>query len=749
MFKLTPNAERLVDTALRDAATRLQPQAGYRNLLLGALDLGADGPLGAAYGRRRLLQELRAALETGLPQRRTAEPSTTATVSPHLERLLHRARPSVGDALDVRAVLAVACEEMPVPGVLHAHDVTLAQLLELAEEESVGAAVPAPSGTASDSKPAGGPILERFGRDLTALAREGKLAPAIGREREVELLRSALLRLYRNNPLLVGAPGTGKTAIVEHFARLIASGEAGPQFEGLRLIEVDLPGLVAGTRFRGDFEERIQALLREVKAAAGKVIPFIDEVHLLMGAGATEGGMDAANILKPALARGELRLVAATTPAEYRATIEKDGATARRFGVIHVDAPGLDDTIQILVGVRARITKHHGLHIEESHCALATRLAERYVRDREFPDKAIAVLDEACALRRAREKSAGRSEGQTLTDGDVLEAIERITGIQSVRLASDERERLARVEGELRRRVVGQPDAVDGLLRVLRRRAAGLAPADRPVGSFLFVGPSGVGKTELAAVLAEAYFGAAGSLHRFDMSEYADQSGSATLLGAPQGTIGSDRGGVLTNALRTDPYAVYLFDEIEKADRSTMNIFLQMLDAGRLTGRDGVTVDATHAVFVFTSNLGTREVLTEPGLDDARRSEVHLEAVRRHLPPELFRRFDAVVPFRVLDGNASRAVAKLQLEELQKRMQHAHGGALAFDDDVVEAIAVRGTSPLYGARNVRFAMAELVEEPLVRFILEMGASPARSPRALPRTVRGSLQDGRVVFRAEG
>ncbi|HJL42059.1 MAG TPA: ATP-dependent Clp protease ATP-binding subunit [Myxococcales bacterium LLY-WYZ-16_1] len=746
MLKLTRSAERLIDLARRDAASRAQQHAGFRNVLLAALDLGPEGPLAAAYGDRSFPRNFRAALEQGIPARKSVEPKHTVPVAEALEEILEKAKRG-SDSLDVHAVLEAVVTIPVVRAVLDGARMGVEELLETAYDEYVPgdagqAPEPAPAGEGSASPSSKtSNLLEKFGRDLTAEARDGKLHPALGREREVANLCASLLRMQQNNPLLIGLPGTGKTAIIEHLALEAANGRVGQDFENVRIVEIDLPGLVAGTRFRGDFEERIKGIVQEVKEAKGGIVPFIDEIHLLMGAGATSGGMDAGNILKPPLARGELRLIGATTPEEYRTSIAKDPAMARRFGPVHVEPPDAEATLQILHGVKERIGKHHGLRIDSTHCEVAVRLAGRYVRNRNFPDKAIVVLDQAAAIHRVERNDETQADGERVLDLDtVYQAVERLTGVAASRLAKGEGDRLAGVEGRLTERIIGQPDAIEGVMRVLRRRAAALSPEERPIGSFLFLGPSGVGKTELARVVAEEFFDSPYAIERFDMSEYAGQAGSASLLGAPAGTVGSDRGGVLTNALQRNPYAVYLFDEIEKADRSTMNIFLQMLDAGRVTGRDGVTVDCSNAILVFTSNLGNREALDAGEISEEQRADIHLNVAQRHLPPELFRRFDDVVPFNALDKRACQKVASLMLSGLGKRFGRSHGHPLRFADEVPEALGDAGYSPLYGARNIRYELERRVERPLVDWILEQ--------EAIGGPVRAEWADGAARFRFE-
>lgn len=750
MLQLTPSAEHLLDLARRDAATRGQNQSSFRNVVLSALDLGPDGPLAAAYGERGFSRKLRTAMEMGLPPRRTTRAEALVPIDEWVEERLAREQHRLG-RVDVHALMVAVCDAPVVRAFLDESRFAVSDLLETAYDASVlceaplwGGAMSAPDmsrfgdSTAQRSES----LITRFGRDLTEVARSGRGHRAVGRERELSDVCGSLLRMQQNNPILIGLPGTGKTAIVEHLAVEIAEGRLGPEFEGVRLVEIDLPGLVAGTRFRGDFEERIKGVIAEVRAAKGRIIPFIDEIHLLMGAGSGAGGMDAANILKPPLARGELRLIGATTPEEYRTTIAKDPALARRFGPVKVDPPSEAATLEIVKALSLRIGKHHGLSVRGEQCRRAVELAGRYIRQRNFPDKAILVLDQAAALHRVRAQAEGRSResGEPLCDEHVYEAVERLSGVPASRLAKGEAERLEGVRRRLEERIIGQPRAVEAVMRVLRRRAAALAPEERPVGSFLFLGPSGVGKTELARVVAEEYFDSPHAIERFDMSEHVGLAGSASLLGAPAGTIGSDRGGALTNALQRNPFAVYLFDEIEKADRSIMNIFLQMLDAGRITGRDGVTTDCSHAVVIFTSNLGQREALEREERTPEQSAEVHLDAARRHLPPELFRRFDEVVAFHALSREACTDVARLGLRNLSKRFLRAHSHHLDFDEAVAQALGEVGHSPLYGARNVRYEMERRVEEPLVGWIL--GQATISGP------VRGRWEGGTTSYSVE-
>jgi ATP-dependent Clp protease ATP-binding subunit ClpC len=632
-------------------------------------------------------------------------------------------------------------------------------------EQGLGREDPPGEGRAAGRPRARTPRLDRYGRDLTAQAREGGLDPVVGRADEVDAVLEVLARRTKNNPVLVGDPGVGKTAIVEGIAARVVAGDVPEALRDVRVVALDLAGMVAGTKYRGEFEQRLTSIIDEVVAAKRSVVVFVDELHQVVGAGAAEGGaMDAGTILKPALARGELQLIGATTLREYRRHIEKDPALERRFEPVRVAEPSVAQTVEILRGLRERYERHHGVRIPDATLDAAAVLSDRYVRDRFLPDKAIDLVDRASArlrlrtgpgaatvaleerfeqLTRARDVAVDAEEYERaerltreldgvaaelatarsaaavpeLTPDDVASAVSRATGIPVARVDAvgvTDREQLLALEARLARRVVGQDAAVEAVADAVRAGRAGLASPNRPVGSLLFLGPTGVGKTELARALADALFGA--EPVRFDMAEFADASSLTRLLGAPPGHVGHDEPGQLTEALRRDPYAVVLFDEVEKAHRDVTGALLALLDAGRLTDAHGRTVDATHAVVILTSNLGAPQILAAPGGDVEAVREPVLALARTMLRPELVNRVDEVVLFSALSPRALATITRIALEDTRARLV-AQGMGLAVTDAAVAWLAGRGHRPELGARPLRRTIAREVDRQLSRMLL--------------------------------
>ena len=706
---LSQAAQHLLDLACLDAAQRAMEQYSFRNVMVSALDLGAEGPLAPIFhvGRN---EEFRRRLEEGLG-RRPRPPRLSAVRaqrSPILDLRLRQADLS-GDETGVRELLHACLADESVSAYLQNIMMSSGQVLELADDSRVPkqtsdpvVLVDADGGAKPDEK------RTPFSRDLTQLACEGKLSGAQGREKEILRLRSALNRMNQNNPLLVGLPGTVKSALVEQLAIEIAQG-LHHELADVTLLEMDLPGMVAGTRYRGEFEERLKTLIETIRRAGGKIIPFIDEIHLIVGAGAAEGSMDTANILKPPLARGELRVIGATTPMEHRLRIESDSALDRRFSVIRVEPPSEAETETILLGALPRFERHHRVKIAPAAASTAVKLAGRYLTNRQFPDKAFFVLDDAAAFLRA-----SKPDAESLQSDDVMDAVERVTGVPVKQLRLGDRERLANLEGRLKELVVGQPEAVRAMVERMKESHAGMTSLDRPIPGFLFVGPSGVGKTHLAKTFADEYFKTAGSFQKFDMSQFAGQAGHASLLGAPMGTVGSDRGGCLTNLLRQHPYAVYLFDEIEKGDPDVLNIFLGILDSGRLSGRDGVEVDCRHAVFMFTSNIGASQHDDTLPFDELRSR--YIESLNKRLPPELVGRMQ-VVPFYRLNRESARSVVSLLLRDVQKLARQGSGTMVRFDEMTVDELVTRALDTVHGARALRQIVDEKVKRPLVDWLL--------------------------------
>ncbi|WP_327722647.1 ATP-dependent Clp protease ATP-binding subunit [Streptomyces sp. NBC_00490] len=648
----------------------------------------------------------------------------------------------------------------------------------------------------------GTPTLDKYSRDLTELAQQGRIDPVIGRDEEIEQTIEVLSRRGKNNPVLIGEAGVGKTAIVEGLAQRISESDVPDVLTGRRVVALDLTGVVAGTRYRGDFEERLTIIVGEIRAHSDELIVFIDELHTVVGAGGggEAASMDAGNILKPALARGELHIVGATTLEEFR-RIEKDAALARRFQPILVPEPSVADALEILRGLSDRYEAHHQVRYADEALVAAVQLSDRYLTDRRLPDKAIDLIDQAGARVRLRARTKGTDvralereveqlardkdqavadesyeqamqlrdritqlkqridkatghdeadEGQNLevTAEAIAEVVSRQTGIPVASLTQEEKERLLGLEEHLHQRVVGQEEAVSVVAEAVMRSRAGLASPDRPIGSFLFLGPTGVGKTELARALAEALFGSEERMVRLDMSEYQERHTVSRLVGAPPGYVGHEEAGQLTEAVRRHPYSLLLLDEVEKAHPDVFNILLQVLDDGRLTDSQGRTVDFTNTVVVMTSNLGS-EAITRRGAgigfgpggaeadEEARREQI-LRPLREHFRPEFLNRIDEIVVFRQLTQEQLRRITNLLLDRT-RRMLHAQDITVEFTDPAVDWLAQRGYQPEYGARPLRRTIQREVDNELSRLLLDSRVKEGGR-------VTVDLEGGRLAFR---
>ena len=560
-------------------------------------------------------------------------------------------------------------------------------------------------------------VLDQYSRDLTMLAASGSFDPVIGRDEEIRRSVQILSRRSKNNPVLIGEPGVGKTAVAEGIAAYIAGSDAPDSMAGKRLVALDLPALLAGTKYRGDFEERVKAVLKDVKKA-GDVILFIDEMHTMIGAGSAEGAIDAANILKPALGRGEVQIIGATTPEEYRRHIEKDAALERRFQPVKIAEPSRSDSLKMLGAVRQGLEKHHGVKISDAALTAAVDLSVRYINDRFLPDKAIDLADEAAAHIRV-------SGGGLVTAEDIAAVVSLWTGIPVANLSADETKRLRNMESILHRRVIGQNEAVTAVSRAIRRGRVGLSDPNRPIGSFLFLGPTGVGKTELCRALAEAVFGESEAMIRLDMSEYMEKHAVSKLIGSPPGYVGYEDGGQLTERVRRKPWSVVLFDEIEKAHEDVWGILLQIMDDGRLTDSAGRVVSFRNTIIVMTSNVGAKSIsdgrprmgFTPDGGDEAQLMRARInEELRRTFKPEFLNRIDETIVFRRLSRAEIRSIAERMLLTVAERFK-ALGMTLSVPDQVVDFLAERGYDEKYGARPLRRAIRSMIEDKAAELML--------------------------------
>lgn len=624
------------------------------------------------------------------------------------------------------------------------------------------------------------PTLNQFGSDLSKAALEGKLDPVIGRETEIERIIQILSRRTKNNPCLIGEPGVGKTAVVEGLAQEIVAGNVPEVLKNKRVVTLDISGMVAGAKYRGDFEERIKKALKEVKKA-GDVILFIDEIHTIVGAGAAEGAIDAANILKPLLARGEVQIIGATTLNEYRKYIEKDSALERRFQPITVNEPNEEDTIKILKGLRDKYEAHHNVKITDEAIETATKLAGRYITDRYMPDKAIDLIDEASSKAKLKtytepseikekeekikemisakeeaiqsqnfekaaklrdeeraakaelkaEKDKWKEENnkkiRTISKEDIAEAVANWTGIPVQKISENENERLKNLEKSLHQRVIGQEEAVSAVAKAIKRGRVGLKDPKRPIGSFLFLGPTGVGKTELSKALAESLFGYENSIIRVDMSEYMESHSTSKMIGSPPGYVGFDEGGGLTEKIRRKPYSVILFDEIEKAHPDVLNMLLQILDDGRLTDSHGRVVDFKNTVIIMTSNIGARKITEQKSLGFIKEEDKEKEyniiknevmsELKKNFRPELLNRIDEIIVFHKLTEEELEKIADIMISEVIKRMSEQNI-QIKVDKKVKQYIVKHGTDTTYGARPLRRAIQNILEDKLAEDILD-------------------------------
>ena len=631
-----------------------------------------------------------------------------------------------------------------------------------------------------------GAMLEQYCTDLTAQAEEGRLDPVLGREQEMYRLMQILSRRTKNNPCLVGEPGVGKTAVVEGLAQRLASGVVPEKMKDKRIYTLDLPGLIAGSKYRGEFEERMKGLISEVKSN-GNIILFLDEIHTMIGAGGAEGAIDASSILKPSLARGEMQLIGATTITEYRKYIEKDAALERRFQPVTVEEPSQEQCVQILRGLRGKYENHHRVTISDKALEAAVRMPQRYITDRNLPDKAINVMDEACskvslkgyrvpdnltaleetvkelavqkeeAIRKGDfteasliQKEQTQAEEKLdsvkkrfrkrtavlkpeVTEEDIAEVVSAWTKVPVQKLAESDADRLKKLENVLHKRVIGQEEAVSAVARAVRRGRVGLKDPRRPIGSFLFLGPTGVGKTELSKALAEALFGSEESMIRVDMSEYMEKHSVAKMIGSPPGYVGHEEGGQLSDQVRTHPYSVILFDEIEKAHPDVFNILLQVLDDGHITDSQGRKVDFSNTVIIMTSNAGAKAIVDpkklgfavkeDPAGDYKRMKQNVMDEVKMIFRPEFLNRIDEIIVFHALDKTHMKKIVTLMCRDLTKRLEDQMGIRLTLRESAKALIVEKGTDAKYGARPLRRALQTELEDKLAEAILNGEIKP--------------------------
>jgi len=849
--RLTTKTREALMAASQDATTRGHAEVQPEHLLVSLLEIPegiSSSIVKKAGGKPARLAD---ATKESLARLPTVEGGAEPGISRRLRDVLTRAWKETEDLKDeytsAEHVLLAFTEERQMKSLLNDAGLGRKELLEALKQVRGSQRV-------TDPDPEGKyEALEKYTRDLTKLARDGKVDPVIGRDEEIRRVMQVLSRRTKNNPVLIGEPGVGKTAIVEGLAHRIAQGDVPTSLEDKTLLGLDLGSLVAGTKFRGEFEERFKAVMKEIEDANGQIILFIDELHTIMGAGAAEGSMDASNMLKPALARGELRCIGATTLDEYRKHIEKDAAFARRFQPVFTGEPSVPDTIAILRGLKERYEVHHGIRIQDAAIVAAATLSDRYITDRFLPDKAIDLVDEAASglkmeidsmpveidtlERRAmqleiekqalkkekdaaskkrlvdlkqelsdlneeksgkvaqwqrekemiteiREKKAlveqlkldleraqrtadfetaaryqygeipaaekavelaqktldgSQGEGSFLkeevTDQDIAAVVARWTGVPVSKMLESEKAKLLNMEDRLAERVVGQREAVVAVANAVRRSRAGLGDPDRPVGSFLFLGPTGVGKTELARALADFLFDDERAMIRIDMSEYMEKHTVSRLIGAPPGYVGYEEGGQLTEPVRRRPYSVLLFDEVEKAHPDVWNTLLQVLDDGRLTDGQGRTVNFTNTVIIMTSNVGSSHIMEMD--DEAKMRESVMEDLRRAFRPEFLNRLDETIIFHRLDRAQVREIVGIQLKRFEARL-HDRDMHLVLSDDAKDLLANLGFDPTYGARPLKRAIQQHLENPLAQAFLAGEFAPGD-------TIRAEAKDGQLVF----
>jgi len=784
--RFTERAQRVILIAQEEAKRLNHDYVGTEHILLGLIALGegvaAQVLANLGVDLRRVRAEIEKIVGTGDNVMLLGEIPFTPRAKKVLELAVEEAQ-NMGHS-------HVGTEHLLL-GLIREEEGVAAQVLEnlgvrldIVREEVIsllGEGQPGPAAPQTPARSSGGtksktPTLDEFGRDLTMMAKDNKLDPVIGRADEIERLIQILSRRTKNNPVLIGDPGVGKTAIVEGLAQKISSGDIPELLMSKRVMTLDLAAVVAGTKYRGEFEQRLKNIIEEIRRAKNSIILFIDELHTVIGAGAAEGAIDASNILKPALARGELQCIGATTYDEYRKYIEHDAALERRFQPITVEPPSIEDTIKILTGLREKYETHHKVKFTDDALAAAAELSDRYIADRYLPDKAIDLVDEAGSRARLQttvlpqnlkdkegeitqvskdkdtaiasqeyEKAARLRDKEkelrknlddskkkwkekrettqpTVTAEEIAAIVAKWTGIPVQRLTEKESDRLVQLEEDLHKRVVGQEEAIKSLSQAIRRSRTGLKDPKKPIGSFIFLGPTGVGKTETARALAEFLFDDENAMIRIDMSEYMEKHTVARLIGAPPGYVGYEEGGQLSEAVRRRPYSVILFDEIEKAHHDVFNVLLQVLDDGRLTDGQGRTVDFKNAIVIMTSNIGSpiiQEYFSAGKMSTKDHSEMERlvrNELRTHFRPEFLNRVDDIIIFHSLDEKQLSQIVEIQLQRLEKRLAQQQL-SLDVDRSAKQLIAKEGFDPQFGARPLKRALQDLVLDPLATKLL--------------------------------